>query len=363
MFTLLLRRFRGISKLKRKTSHLRSLKQLAMIGILVLGAHVIAMMAFEGLDLWTAIWLTTTTTTTVGYGDISAASWQGQLSTMVLIYGGGVFIVAQGAGLFFEHRSERARLKQLGEWIWNMSEHIIVINTPCHNRTRFMERVFDEFEASKPRAHEHQDFLVESKHLEFLLITEGYPEGLPKGLEERNVKLQAGRGDDPGVLEDANIREARGVVILAIDPSETQFAYDDSLTFDIVHRIRSAGYDGTLVAEVVDANNRPRILEAGATAVVLPVRAFPGLLSRALFHPGMEKVIESLFDSQGNECVSMRVDITDEKWRDVIRRYVDKGVGTPVAYSFEGEVESEPNLKTVVRADTIYVLTGSKKHS
>lgn len=208
MFTLLLRRFRGISKLKRKTSRLRPLKQLAMIGILVLGAHVIAMMAFEGLDLWTAIWLTTTTTTTVGYGDISAASWQGQLSTMVLIYGGGVFIVAQGAGLFFEHRSERARLKQLGEWIWNMSEHIIVINTPCHNRTRFMERVFDEFEASKPRAHAHQDFLVESKHLEFLLITEGYPEGLPRGLEDRNVKLQAGRGDDPEVLEDANIREA-----------------------------------------------------------------------------------------------------------------------------------------------------------
>lgn len=150
-------------------------------------------------------------------------------------------------------------------------------------------------------------------------------------------------------------------MILSADPSETQFAYEGSLTFDIVHRIRTAGYDGTLVAEVVETNNRARILEAGATAVVLPVRAFPGLLSRALFHPGMEKVIESLFDSQGNECVSMRVDVDGEKWRDVIRRYVDKGPGTPVAYSFEGEVESDPNLQSTVKADTIYVLTGSKK--
>lgn len=363
MFTLLLRRFRSISKLKKRTSHAGPLKRLIMTGIFVLGAHVVAMMAFEGLDLWAAIWLTTTTTTTVGYGDISAASWQGQLATMVLLYAGGVFIVAQGAGLFFEHRSERAKLKQLGEWIWNMSEHIVVINTPSHNRTRFMERVFDEFETNKPKLHEYQDFLVESKPLEFLLITEGYPEGLPRSLEECNVKLQAGRGDDPEVLEDANVREARGVVILAVDPSETQFAYDDSLTFDMVHRIRDAGYEGTLVAEVVDANNRARILDAGATAVVLPVRAFPGLLSRALFHPGMEKVIESLFDSQGNDCVSMPVDIDGDKWGDVIRHYVDKGVGTPIAYSFANEVESEPNLRTAVKADTIYVLTGSKKRT
>jgi voltage-gated potassium channel len=189
------------------------------------------------------------------------------------------------------------------------------------------------------------------------VITEGYPESLPKSLEDRNVKLQAGRGDDPDLLEDANIGDAMGVVVLASDPFATRFTYDDSLTFDIVHRVRHVGYQGKLVAEVIDSRNRQRMLDAGATAVVLTVRAFPGLLSRALFHPGMEKVIESLFDSQGNECVSIPVDVDGEAWADVIQQYVAKSTGTPIAYAYQGEVVTEPNLKTIVTADTLYLLT------
>lgn len=360
---LLLRRLRTASKLRKRAGQLASLKRLGLAGVLVLGVHVVAMIGFEGLDWWTAIWLTVTTVTTVGYGDVSAATPSGQLATIVLLYGGGVFIVAQAAGLFFEYHSERAKLKQLGEWIWNMTGHIILINTPVHNRTRFMERLIDELEASRPSQHQYQDFLVASERLQFLLVTEDYSEGLPKSLEERNVKLQAGRGDDPDVLEDANIRDAAGVVVLATDPFEAQFTYDDSLTFDIVHRVRQAGYEGHLVAEVVGSRNRSRIVEAGASAVVLPVRAFPGLLSRALFHPGMEKVIESLFDSRGNECVSVSVDVEGETWSNVIQRYVDKAAGTPIAYAYRGEVVTEPDLKSIITADTLYLLTGTKKHS
>lgn len=359
----LLRRLRNASKLRKRTGQLASLKRLGMAGVLVLGAHVVAMIGFEDLDWWTAIWLTVTTVTTVGYGDISAATPSGQLATMVLLYGGGVFIVAQAAGLFFEYHSERAKLKQLGNWIWNMTGHIVLINTPVHSKTRFMERLVEELEASRPSKHQYQDFLVTSERLKFLLVTEGYPEGLPKPLEERNVKLQAGRGDDPDVLEDANIRAAAGVVVLASDPFEIQFTYDDSLTFDIVHRVRQAGYEGNLVAEVLDSRNRSRIVEAGASAVVLPVRAFPGLLSRALFHPGMEKVIESLFDSSGNECVSISVDVDGQTWSDVIRSYVKKKAGTPIAYAYKGDVVTEPDLKSNVTADTLYLLTGTMKRS
>lgn len=361
--SLLLRRLRTASKLRKRTGQLASLKRLGITGVVVLTAHVIAMIGLEELDWWTAIWLTVTTVTTVGYGDVSAATPPGQLATIVLLYGGGVFIVAQAAGLFFEYHSERAKLKQLGGWIWNMTGHIVLINTPVHNRTRFMERLVEELEASKPSKHQYQDFLVAGERLQFLLVTEGYPEGLPKSLEEHNVKLQAGRGDDPDVLEDANIRAAGGVVVLASDPFEAQFTYDDSLTFDIAHRIRQAGYEGHLVAEAVDSRNRPRILEAGATAVVLPVRAFPGLLSRALFHPGMEKVIESLFDSHGNECISMSVGVDGETWGNVIQSYVKKKAGTPIAYAYRGEVFTEPNLKTTVTADTLYLLTGTMKRS
>lgn len=94
---------------------------------------------------------------------------------------------------------------------------------------------------------------------------------------------------------------------------------------------------------------------------MLPVRAFPGLLSRALFHPGMEKVIESLFDSRGNECVAMSVDVDGETWGNVIQQYVNKSAGTPIAYAYRGEVVTEPNFKSVITADTLYLLLGTMK--
>lgn len=329
-----------------------------MMGAFILTLHVIAMMVFEELDLWTAIWLTTTTVTTVGYGDVTATTPEGQFSTMLLLYAGGVFIVAQGAGLFFEYRSERARLKQIGEWIWNMSGHIVIINTPLHNRTRFMERMIRELIAAKPSSHQLERFMVENERLDFLVITEDYDNGLPKALQALNVRLQAGRGDDPETLEDANIREARGVLVLATDPLGTTFAHDDALTFDTVHRVRETGYDGPLISEVINPQNHDRIRNAGASGVVMPVRAFPGLIARALFYPGIERVIESLFDSEGNDCVLVEMKIEEQKWADVIKRCVDRSIGTPIGYVYEGAVVTEPNLKDKVHADGIYVLTG-----
>src|SRR5689334_11913332 len=75
---------------------LRNRLRFAVGGLFVLiGLHVVAMMAFEGLSLGDAIWLTFTTITTTGYGDFSAKTHAGRASTIALVYLSGIFMLTQ----------------------------------------------------------------------------------------------------------------------------------------------------------------------------------------------------------------------------------------------------------------------------
>ena len=52
----------------------KKLTELFLVLVGLAAANVIAMIVFEGLSVGDAIWLTMTTITTVGYGDISAVT-------------------------------------------------------------------------------------------------------------------------------------------------------------------------------------------------------------------------------------------------------------------------------------------------
>ena len=67
-----------------------------LLGLVV--ANVSAMMFFEKLSLEDAIWLTMTTITTVGYGDMSATTTFGRLATILLMYLVGIFLLALFVG-------------------------------------------------------------------------------------------------------------------------------------------------------------------------------------------------------------------------------------------------------------------------
>ena len=51
------------------------------------------MVLFEGYSLIDSLWLSITTITTIGYGDISAQTISGRLSTIILLYGGGIILL------------------------------------------------------------------------------------------------------------------------------------------------------------------------------------------------------------------------------------------------------------------------------
>ena len=86
----------------------------------------------QDISIWDSFWLSFTTITTVGYGDISAKTIQGRLATMILLYFIGLasfpYLITQVVDLTVEGANERRRgFADLRDYLRG---HIIVVNFP-----------------------------------------------------------------------------------------------------------------------------------------------------------------------------------------------------------------------------------------
>ena len=91
------------------------LQRLFFTLLAILIVHTIAMVQLEQLNVSDAVWLTMTSATTVGYGDLSAQTLAGRMATIILLYVGGIAILAQVAALYFEYRQEIKDRKLKGD--------------------------------------------------------------------------------------------------------------------------------------------------------------------------------------------------------------------------------------------------------
>jgi len=328
-----------------KASLRRSLIYLAAIFV----AHVAAMMAVEGMAAEDALWLTLTTVTTVGYGDISAATPLGRAATVVLMYIGGIFVVAKVAGDYFEYRSDAHSRKIRGEWRWRMAGHILILRTPIHNGEQYFVRLIKHFRSSdRFEGHPVQ------------ILTREFPTGLPESVRQLGGVVQYhGSPDDVDSLRAVNVAEADVVVVLAKDESDSS---SDGSTFDILHRISDLGAKGTVLAECVDDRNRERLMKAGADIVIRPMRAYPGLIVRSLVAPGSEQIFEDLVISTSDEYKRFDVDVSDKTWSDIVCALITNDVGTAVAYvdRGDGSLHSNPAAGDTVDAAALIVMVRAK---
>ena len=67
------------------TARKSALKATLYVALIIFG-HTAAMIYFENMPVGDAFWLTLTSVTTVGYGDLSASSFEGRMSTIVISY-------------------------------------------------------------------------------------------------------------------------------------------------------------------------------------------------------------------------------------------------------------------------------------
>jgi len=337
-----LRGRRKVRLIIQRPSIERALARAGLLVALLVLLHVLAMMAFEQMPAFDGFWLTLTTLFTVGYGDLAAKTWEGRWATILLLYLGGIFTLANFASQWFEWRADARDRRWRGQWRWRMKDHLLILNSPTDSPAWYFERLLKQLRQT-PR---FADCPV-------LIITRAFESGLPEPLARLGACHYGAWGLDLHALRDSSPEHARAIAILA--KSETE-PTSDSVTLDAIARVRAMSRDVHLVVECLDDRNRERMVAAGASAVVRPTRVYPEIMARALAHPGSEKVLEEILDAGGAECTRIEFG-WDGTWKDLVARLIEAEVGTAIGYeSREGEVRVNPRPGDRVLARAVFAL-------
>lgn len=301
-------------------------------------AHIVAMVVFDSMNPFDALWLTLTTLTSTGYGDLYATSTWARIATMLLLYLPGMYLFATLISEYVMAVATKRERQRKGNWNWNMKNHIVIVNTPEAHPEQYFERLVDEFRQSD-----------KFKDVPIQILTSLYSDGLPDTLVNMGVKHYNGRADNIDDLNAVNISDAMYVIVLS---KRAEDKYTDGQTFDVVCRIRDITKEPMMIAEVVDDDNRERMLKAGVNIAVRPIRAYPSMLVSAMIAPGAEKIMEDTFSQVGSHY--HRIDMLDGvslQWKTAFTCAITSNYGQPIAYiGKDGEVYNCPNFDDVVTA-------------
>lgn len=330
------------SMIKGHSTGKQLVKMLILLGLVLL-IHVIAMMYFENMSLGNAIWLTMTSATTVGYGDLSAKTLEGRTATILLLYVGGIAVLAQVAAMYFEYHSEVRDNMLKGNWSWIMKNHIAFLNCPAEIGEEYFYNAISSMRKSKS----------ELADLPIIIVSEKFSDGISERLRKLGVVHVSKPMSHDETLESASVVNANTIIILSKDRKNP---VSDSVNFELVDRLREIGVKGRIIVEVVRDENRERMQRIGANSVLRPIRAYPELLARTIIAPGYEQVIETLFNSTGEECIRYEVNV-ELDWLTIIQRLASNDYGIPIAYEDDnGVIRNNPSSKKIVKTNAIFTI-------
>ena len=308
--------------------------------------HILILWAFEPLNLFESAWLTMTTLVTVGYGDFAPVTAVGRISTVLLMFISSITLLTLIVSDYIEYRFYRRERILTGRWIYNMKDHIVIINTPRSGGEQYFMRF-----ASQIRS------IPEYHTVPIILLTRQFPGGLPAELRDCGMVHFHGAGNDPEALKAVHAGDAKHIIVLAADETD---AFSDSLTFDISHRLTESNLGNRTTAECVSDVNRDRFKTLGVRTVIRPVRTYPEIMVRAVVAPGSEKVLEDMFNYERDHPHRYELELDDLTWADIVSALVRHGIGTALAYiDHDNEVTCHPASNKEVEGKGLIVLVSS----
>lgn len=313
-----------IFKLKKKKINLsydnskKKLRKYLFLFASLFVSHVFLFYSFEDRTLFESLWVTVISMTTIGYGDISAATTVGKIVTMILVTTG-IFVLANTVDSFLEFRNDEKETKRKGIYKWNLSNHLIIANIPINYTIKdivnLITNIREEFGNNK--------FIqIVNKSLNEEFLNEIY--------EIENVVFYKGLPSKQKTLEAINISKATDVIILTeIDDNDP-----DGYTFDIIHRIKENNPKINIVTQCLHSCNKERLINAGANSVVAPARIYPEIISRALSKNNIIiDFFEDIMTKEGNELNRIKLSkIISSKWENIIFSIMQEERGTPIGY-------------------------------
>jgi voltage-gated potassium channel len=149
------------------------------------------------------------------------------------------------------------------------------------------------------------------------------------------------------------------VIVLANDPDAP---LSDSLSFDIVSRVREVNRRCEVISQCVDDRNRAHLLAAGANVVMRPVRGYPEIIVTSLLNPGSMEVLANLFSGAGERIELVRGAFRGT-WSTLVTDMLARDAGLPIAVRLAGgRVRTAPRAQELIDAEGLYVLVSSAKN-
>lgn len=309
--------------------------------LLLMCLHILAMMVFEGLPPGDAAWLTITTATTVGYGDISATSTPGRWSTFVLMYAGGIFVLAQLAGLIFEASQWRITQRQQGKLAIRARHHIVIFGW----REDYLLSVVREIRASMMLIND-EEIVIVSPNIEFL----------PDELRERDVHHVSGAFYDEASLDKANVNQADCLVIIP-DSDEPE---SDFVSLDLAERLRARVPDTPLIMACLRPEMEAVATKMGATKAQAFSPNYPDVLTRSILALGAEEVVEELINHDGAEMI-----VIHQALSGTVGKVIDLTAGHAVLLGFrvkDGHYNVHPAREEEIADDELIFLIDVDAH-
>jgi voltage-gated potassium channel len=261
MFQLLIRFFKKFSKLFKER------KILIYAGVYIISLWVIATLVFyfsEEISLFDSFYWAVTTTTTVGYGDITATTFAGKITSMIVMLSGiGVLglLLATFADILIEKSLRRRHFIESF-----MEKHIIV----CGWDKKLEIAV--------------KELLSEDKEIVVIAEVEDIP------IEHKNLMFIKGDPSEDENLKRANVEKASFALISGRNDTETL------LSTIAVEKLNKEVHTTCIVSD-------PKVVQAlkktGVDQILSTSEFFGLFLSRSIFVPKISNFLNELMATKG----------------------------------------------------------------
>lgn len=273
--------------------HIRTLSRQRYIPVLagllivpLLGSLIILAIDPERFStLQDALWWAFVTITTVGYGDIVPGSGFPRLVAVIMMFGGITFVSMLTATISSAFVARKIR-EGKGLAKITVSDHIVICG--------WNEQVVNLIESIIS--------LIENYDLCTLVLINDLPEEDVNNIifQYKNVDIQYVRGDftKEFVLERANIKEARSVIII---PNDVDIQGDpDEKTVLATLSIKSLSPKTPVIAFINHSENRSHLKRANADEVIVRDEYSGFILASSVLMPGVPQTYFQLMNHKVN---------------------------------------------------------------
>lgn len=290
----------------------------------------------EGWSFWDSFYMTVTTLTTVGYKEVHALTFRGQVFTVILIIGGvGTVLYALTAGAKVLLEGELQEIygrKMVEKKLKDLKGHFIVCGYG-----RMGKVIARELE------HERLQFVVIEKH-EILLDAD----------QKEEMLIVQGDATKDELLKKVGVERAQ--CLISVLPTDAENLY-------VVLSARGLNSKLLIVARAGEEGSEQKLIRAGADRVVSPYYIGGLRIAHAVLKPAVVDFIEFATKS-GNIALQIEEIIVQRSSKLAGNNLDQCGIGRElgiiiVAIKQEnGEMKFNPNFRTVIEPGDTLIAVG-----